>query len=263
MRNPSTKDLPASGTIKLSEIKTEFGKGNNLLDYLGEGGVTSSAPVKLTDFYGTSSAPPTVINLPSDPMTYSEYYNNLNSSYGSYQGNMNSGWRVDATCNQGSSQTVSKFTNLTLASNTGYRVEYNASMNGAGYSTSLDLCLINYANSLKAGYAVYARSDDVNDNNRILSFENGRIYYNQNGVLVDAGLGSSLAKANSFTFYTKGQGPYQVGIQIRLGASQTFNYVSAAAAANSLVITQLGRRPVREALNELKQNKPQTLEISE
>jgi hypothetical protein len=50
---PSSKDLPASGTIRLSQVKTEFDKGNNLLDYLGEGGVTSSAPLKLTDFYGT------------------------------------------------------------------------------------------------------------------------------------------------------------------------------------------------------------------
>ena len=58
MMKPSTKDLPGSGTIKLSEIKTEFGKGNNLLDYLGEGGVTSSAPVRLTDFYGASNIPP-------------------------------------------------------------------------------------------------------------------------------------------------------------------------------------------------------------
>ncbi len=47
--------LPESGTIKLSEIKTEFEKSNNLLDYLGEGGVTGSAPLKLTDFYGTSA----------------------------------------------------------------------------------------------------------------------------------------------------------------------------------------------------------------
>lgn len=50
----STRSLPGSGTIKLSEIKAEFGKGNNLLNYLGEGGVTSSAPLKLTDFYGAS-----------------------------------------------------------------------------------------------------------------------------------------------------------------------------------------------------------------
>ena len=47
--------LPPSGTIKQSEVKAEFGKGNNLLDYLGEGGVTATAPLKLTDFYGKSS----------------------------------------------------------------------------------------------------------------------------------------------------------------------------------------------------------------
>lgn len=54
--------LPSSGTIKLSEIKAEFGKGNNLLDYLGEGGVTGSAPLKLTDFYGTQSGPTVIID---------------------------------------------------------------------------------------------------------------------------------------------------------------------------------------------------------
>ena len=55
--------LPESGTIRLSEIKTEFGKGNNLLDYLGEGGVTGSAPLKLTDFYGLSAGPPILGDL--------------------------------------------------------------------------------------------------------------------------------------------------------------------------------------------------------
>ena len=47
------RKLPGSGTIKLSEIKSEFKKGNNLLAYLGAAsGVPSSAPLKLTDFYG-------------------------------------------------------------------------------------------------------------------------------------------------------------------------------------------------------------------
>lgn len=58
-----TRDLPPSGTIKQSEVIAEFGKGNNLLDYLGEGGVTGSAPLKLTDFYGKSSGP----QLPTTP----------------------------------------------------------------------------------------------------------------------------------------------------------------------------------------------------
>jgi hypothetical protein len=58
MIDRNTKSLPGSGTIKLSQIKTEFGKGNNLLSYLGAGGVTSSAPIKLTDFYGKSDTPP-------------------------------------------------------------------------------------------------------------------------------------------------------------------------------------------------------------
>lgn len=60
----ATRDLPGSGTIKQSQVISEFNKGNNLLDYLGEGGVTGSAPLKLTDFYGTASGP----ELPSGPI---------------------------------------------------------------------------------------------------------------------------------------------------------------------------------------------------
>ena len=62
----TVRDLPASGTIKLSEVKAEFGKGNNLLDYLGEGGVTGSPPLKLTDFYGTSAVPPPLFDVTTD-----------------------------------------------------------------------------------------------------------------------------------------------------------------------------------------------------
>ena len=65
--------LPGSGTIRLSEIKTEFGKGNNLLDYLGEGGVTGSAPLKLTDFYGTSASTPPVAEYPGKPINLKKH----------------------------------------------------------------------------------------------------------------------------------------------------------------------------------------------
>ena len=44
--------LPDAGEIRLSQVIAEFGKGNNLLDYLGEGGVTATPPLALTDFYG-------------------------------------------------------------------------------------------------------------------------------------------------------------------------------------------------------------------
>jgi hypothetical protein len=49
--------LPDRVPIKQSQVKAEFGKGNNLLDYLGEGGVTSTPPLKLTDFLGKASGP--------------------------------------------------------------------------------------------------------------------------------------------------------------------------------------------------------------
>lgn len=79
---PSSKDLPASGTIRLSQVKTEFDKGNNLLDYLGEGGVTSSAPLKLTDFYGT---------VASDAVVTENFGNGYNIGLHGYIGQGSSG----------------------------------------------------------------------------------------------------------------------------------------------------------------------------
>ena len=49
--------LPGSGTIKLSEIKSEFNKGNNLKAYYGAAsGIPSSGTIKVTDFYGKSAS---------------------------------------------------------------------------------------------------------------------------------------------------------------------------------------------------------------
>ena len=48
--------LPGSGEIKLSQIKSEFNKGNNLKAYYGvASGIPSSGTIKVTDFYGKSA----------------------------------------------------------------------------------------------------------------------------------------------------------------------------------------------------------------
>ena len=50
--------LPGSGTIKLSQIKSEFGGADNLKDYYGAvSGVPNSGTIKLTDFYGKEQPP--------------------------------------------------------------------------------------------------------------------------------------------------------------------------------------------------------------
>jgi hypothetical protein len=51
--------LPGSGTIKLSEVKSEFAKGNSLTDYYGVvSGIPNSGTIKLTDFYGKEQPSP-------------------------------------------------------------------------------------------------------------------------------------------------------------------------------------------------------------
>lgn len=65
---PEGYDLPGSGTIKLSQIKTEFNKGNNLKAYYGvTSGIPSSGTIKVTDFYGKSAG--------GDPVAPSGNYN--------------------------------------------------------------------------------------------------------------------------------------------------------------------------------------------
>lgn len=58
--------LPDSGKIQLSQIKSEFNKGNNLTAYYGvTGGIPSSGNIKLTDFYGKPDSP-----TPTPPSGY-------------------------------------------------------------------------------------------------------------------------------------------------------------------------------------------------
>jgi hypothetical protein len=50
--------LPDRVPIKQSQVKAEFKKGNNLLDYLGvASGIPARPPLKLTDFLGKSAGP--------------------------------------------------------------------------------------------------------------------------------------------------------------------------------------------------------------
>ena len=63
--------LPDQGEIQLSQIKSEFNKGNNLTAYYGvTGGIPSSGRIKLTDFYGKPDGP-----TPTPPSGY--YYRSL------------------------------------------------------------------------------------------------------------------------------------------------------------------------------------------
>lgn len=58
--------LPASGTISLSQIQTEFGGSNpaSLSEYYAaDTGVPASGTIKFSDFYGTSAASITLGNL--------------------------------------------------------------------------------------------------------------------------------------------------------------------------------------------------------
>lgn len=50
--------LPDRVPIRQSQVKAEFKKGNNLLDYLGvASGIPTNPPLKLTDFLGKSAGP--------------------------------------------------------------------------------------------------------------------------------------------------------------------------------------------------------------
>ena len=73
--------LPSSGTIKFSQIKAEFNKGNNLRAYLGAAsGVPSSGTLKMSHFYGKSKPPPPVEG-PHYSASTPRYYWNSSLNY--------------------------------------------------------------------------------------------------------------------------------------------------------------------------------------
>jgi hypothetical protein len=90
------RSLPPKGEIKQSQVIAEFGKGDNLISYLGEGGVTSSAPLKLTDFYGTSSGPA----AEWDTLTYTPAYGHCKVPPGANGsgGTTSYPWNCSAVC---------------------------------------------------------------------------------------------------------------------------------------------------------------------
>jgi hypothetical protein len=164
MMTPSTKDLPGSGTIKLSEIKTEFGKGNNLLDYLGEGGVTSSAPVKLTDFYGASSG----WDSEGSVSPYREIYNIFGSAGAGYA---NADWTMEAVAYSNSwtrSSCASDFELEKISDSQAYRVDwecqfstdYSQSFLEIGLQTGDGDGLSSISTNTKLDFQLYNSSQD-------------------------------------------------------------------------------------------------------
>jgi len=94
--------LPGSGTIKLSDIKTEFSGGNNLTNYYRNGtyvpdypqnsGVPTSGSISLTDFYGASDTVPAQNYYPTG--------NNLSITSSSLSGQgFNPAWPVNVYIN--------------------------------------------------------------------------------------------------------------------------------------------------------------------
>jgi len=73
--------LPNSDEITLSEIKSEFNKGDKLTDYYGvAAGVPSSGTIKLTDFYGKSS------DNTTDPNNGTEIDDDNRAPFGEWNG---------------------------------------------------------------------------------------------------------------------------------------------------------------------------------
>lgn len=166
--------LPGSGTIRLSEIKTEFGKGNNLLDYLGEGGVTGSAPLSLTDFYGTSAKPPDIINMPGVGTAYKAWMH----SYPHYLDNSYVSWATDfgaqVMINQTSTMKVEAlapgFQIPAGAGEVTYKVDYTVRVACNDFNSSMTVNLAaNYnsnPSSPKTGFQT-AFVKDRNNNSRL------------------------------------------------------------------------------------------------
>jgi hypothetical protein len=231
------RGLPASGTIRLSEIKTEFGKGNNLLDYLGEGGVASSAPIKLTDFYGTSSA---LVKLPDDPAVYGEWYASYGSTYGSGSG-LNASWYWSCNARLSSNTKAHQLTSVLLAPGT-YTCTYDctltSSANGAGLYLSRHST---QSTSPITGFANNAMKTQCSSISGAQIMSNGSTkMYNDNGTMVtyDYNAGGTGRRSSSFTFTVPSNTSWsQIGLQLSGYADGSSNYHDASCTIHSLTIT--------------------------
>ena len=220
MMNPSTKDLPDSGTIKLSDVKAEFSKGNNLLDYLGEGGVTSSAPLNLTDFYGTSAGPPALISLPSDSPHYSEWRGSGSGAMGLDMGS----WNFGARAAQGNNCIATTLSSKTLGNGNSFVCTYDLTFEtvDGGY---VALAYKGYANTLLSGHNTAQTKDcsefSVNPPPR-LATQAGRF-------------------SGSVTFGTDYAPPHQLGLMV-VAYGATGSWQDSRVTVHSLVITDTSRK---------------------
>ena len=205
----STRSLPGSGTIKLSEIKAEFGKGNNLLDYLGEGGVTSSAPLKMTDFYGASSSIDLLKSNPEVRRLSGVHYPSLltpdsTTWYQGIQTAIQDNVRGDAK----SACTLSNSSHQMISSKT-YKVEFEISTDPGGshrlhqFAVRLGKFTGSYSTTPKFGTTYPAGVEDPLASNMTTLYENKLENWGTNGGQRDTG---RVNKDNSMIIPTTANG---------------------------------------------------------
>jgi hypothetical protein len=209
---PSSKDLPTAGTIKLSQIKAEFGKGNNLLNYLGEGGVTSSAPLKLTDFYGKSSAPNLIdINIGG----YPEVSRQFGTDYGAWYSG--SRYEVALGTQYYTNGYVFSTSGHKLKSGNRYRVDFEWKIDQSRYQVGdfeIQVGLYNgdYTTEPKTEYSPSKSGSYLNSAFNLYTnrradaewypgaegvYDTGRIYHNSSMQKVNSGTGLISGQPNS------------------------------------------------------------------
>jgi len=260
MMTPSTKDLPGSGTIKLSEIKTEFSKGSNLLDYLGEGGVTSSAPLKLSDFYGASSG--ISITFPDTAATYSEWFNtgNVPSVSGSAD-NLDSNWSWSSIAKNSTRTDSAQCGPDTLPNDMNWNVEYDITFTAPRSGAVLSIGAILFASTPQVGHDQY--STLVKPLETILgSNVNQGKYYRDGATLryFDSNPEGTFRKQGQFTWATASNGPSQIGLFLRNLNNASYGNSNSNVTVHKFKMTSLGRRSMKDRLDSAK---PKTLEMSE
>ena len=260
--------LPASGTIRLSEIKTEFGKGNNLLDYLGEGGVTGSAPLSLRDFYGTSAKPPDIINMPGVGTAYKAwihgYPHYLQNSYVSWSRDFGAQVMINQTSTMKVEALAPGFQIPAGAGEVTYKVDYTVRVACNDFNSSMSVNLTcnfdSSSSSPKTGFqSAFIR--DKNTSSRLTSLAMiAQMYWSGghsgtygfykksvDGVMEDAGTysnsqASQLKSFSGTTYVTidSSRGHCQLGIMTSIPSKNGIN-TGAHSVIDSLVVSPVTR----------------------
>jgi hypothetical protein len=238
IQKDSSTYLPDSGEINLNNIGIEAGQVDmsqtsmNDADVRDLIGKASGTQMAMSEWYGASAGPPSLISIPSDEAVYSEW---SLSGGGNDGGGVGMGtWSFGAKAGVRDTCTASTLSGKTLVGNfKSYQCTYDVSFTAGDRGGNLRIAFKSYANTLVTGHN-QAGIKQV----RLFEYSSPPPLASSTGRFKD-----------SFVFQDDYSSPHQFGLQIvaYAGSDNTCSVI-----VHSLDITDLARKKTELRIGEAK-----------